>query len=194
MTGSLLREEMWRAAEAVRVVHIERITALGVSLRAIAELGMDQHQFGVAPVRWLPGGMYEPDPDGEPAVIMPVMHWSVIEPFEGVLVEVPEIIDLIAWTTSDPTRWSWRCGAGWALGEHLMDEALPVRVVLRPLDWLAMSGNAICILDWAAPSSCWARLRSAPPLQFTDDALRQRVRNALIGSVALPAMEINDAA
>ncbi|MCP5389165.1 MAG: hypothetical protein H6915_05310 [Novosphingobium sp.] len=193
MTGGFLREEMWRAAEAVRAVHIERITALGVSLRAIAELGMDQHQFGVAPVRWLSGGMYEPDPDGEPAVIMPVMHWSVIEPFEGVLVEVPEIIDLIAWTTSDPTRWSWRIGTGWALGEALMDEALPVRVVLRPLDWLAMSGNATCVLDWAAPLPCWAKLRSAPSLQFSDDALRQRVRNALVRSVALPTMEIADA-
>ena len=80
------------------------------------------------------------------------------------------------------------------LYEVITDDDLPVPIVANPLHWLSAGGEGLCILDWSAPPQCWARLRSGPPLQFPDDVLRLRVRNALVANVALPPMETLDAA
>lgn len=187
MKGRSLDREMSAALSSIRNEHIERLVSLGPTISAIAALGMRQAQFGVANVRMLLGGLYEPDPDGDPAVIMPVCTDDRELGDSG-------IIDLITWRTSNPDRWFWRIGTGWALGTDLLDGESPVKVVARPIDWLSEAGNALCILDWAAPASCWARVRAGPPLHFTDDVLRQKVCNALVHSFALPTMEMTGAA
>jgi hypothetical protein len=181
-----LDEEMWISVDNVRQGHLDRIETLGVSRRALATLGAVHPPLGVQRVLWLPDGLYEPDPDGEAAAILPVFQMNGI----GFL----DVVDLIAWKTGQPKEWRWRIGQGWALGDFLLDDDLPVPVVATPLDWLKAAGDALCILDWSAPPQCWARLRSGPSLQFSDDALRLRVRNALVANVALPPMEVLDAA
>lgn len=177
-----LDEEMWVAVGNVRQVHLDRIEALGVSRWTIASLGAVQPPLGIQRVRWLPEGLYEPDPDGEAAAILPVCQWNAL----GLV----GVVDLIAWKTGMPSDWRWRVGHGWALGDHLLDDDLPVPVVATPLDWLKAGGDALCILDWSAPPQCWARLRSGPSLQFSDDATRQLMRNKLVATAPMPIMEI----
>ena len=186
MRGRELEAEMWAAVEAVRLPHIRRMEALGVPLRAIAEVGEHLPPFGVARVRWLPDGLYEPDPDGETACIMPV---PAAERELGEL----GLLDLVAFSTSQPSRWSWRTGLGWLLGEHVLDDD-DVAVVETPVQWLARKADAVCILNWDAPASCWSALRQIPCLHFENETLGARVMRRLREAVVLPRMEIINAA
>ena len=184
MKGRDLDAEMWAAVEAVRLPHIRRMEALGVPLRAIAEVGAELPAFGVSRVRWLPGGLYEPDPDGEPAAIMPVPGADEAEPGELGL------IDLVAFSASHPSRWSWRLGHAWLLGEWWLDQLDELTIVETPVRWLAQGGVAACILNWGAPASCWAMLRQVPELRFENETLRVRAERALRQAVTLPRMGV----
>ena len=184
MNGRALDREMWAAVEAVRLPHIRRMEALGVPLSAIAQLGAELPPFGVSCVRWLPGGLYEPDPGGEPAAIMPVPG-----PDEAELGELG-LIDLLAFPTSQPSRWSWRVGTAWMLGEWWLGQLDELTVVETPVRWLARAGLAACILDWDAPVSRWAELRSTPTLRFENETLRARAERAMRRAVTLPQMEV----
>ena len=184
MNGRGLDAEMWAAVEAVRLPHIRRMQALGVPLRAVAELGAELPPFGLSRVRWLADGLYEPDPAGDPAAIMPVPG-----PDEAELGELG-LIDLIAFPTSQPSRWSWRVGNAWMLGEWWLGQLDELTVVETPVRWLARAGLAVCILDWDAPASCWSALRSTPLLRFENETLKARVERAMRQAVMLPQMEI----
>ncbi len=61
-----------------------------------------------------------------------------------------------------------------------------------PIAWLACAGDAICILNWSAPPSGWARLRDAVALDFSNDLLRARCARAMQDAVTLPVMGIFD--
>jgi hypothetical protein len=191
---SWLTDEMHAAAERVRLPHIERIVACGVPLSAIAHLGQSQHQFGMAKVRELPGGLYEPDPDGSPSVILPVVEQEVFEPFEGFPIVSGTIVDLVAFQTSNPAAWRWRTGEGWALGTHLLDGDEPVDVVRTPLEWLACAGEALAVLNWSAPADRWRAVREGPPLIAPDNTTRRRLQNAVARSIPLPLVEVRHAA
>jgi hypothetical protein len=130
--------------------------------------------------------LYEPDPEGEPAAIMPV---PAAECELGEL----GLLDLVAFSTSQPARWSWRTGAGWLLGEWLLDED-EVVVVETPARWLAHTGNALSILNWEAPASCWSALRQVPCLRFENETLGARVMRAIRDAVTMPRMELINAA
>ena len=177
-----LDREMNAAARAVRLAHILRIESLGVPRMAIARVAAILPPFGVQRVRWLSGCPYEPDDDGESAVIMPVPA------AERGLGEIG-LVDLLAFSTNDPRKWSWRTGDGWALGEWCLDDHEAV-VVETPLDWLARSENAICVLNWSAPARCWSALRSVPSLRFANETLRARAERAMRQAIALPDMGI----
>lgn len=176
-----LEEEMFAASFEVRRAHIDRIVACGVPLEAIAQLGVKQPQFGIAAIREEKGSLYSPDPDGAPAVIMPVFDCG-------------EVIDLIAFKSSRPANWRWRIGHGWALGADLLDGDNPVRVVRTPIEWLAEAGDAFAVLDWEAPAQCWREVQSAPPLIVADELLQHRLQRAIIASIPMPAMETHHAA
>lgn len=182
MNGRDPEAELWSAAGAVRLAHIGRMVALGVPMRAIAEIGAEIPAFGVARVRWLPGGLYEPDEHGEPAAIVPV---------PAAQCELGELglVDLIAFSAAQPSRWSWRTGAGWLLGEYLLDED-DVAVVETPVDWLARKADALCVLNWSASAHCWAALRQIPCLHFQNETLGARVMRAIREAVTLPQTRI----
>ena len=183
-----LEAEMFAATARVRQIHLDHIIALGVPAGAIASLGSRQPVFGVGRARLGSDSLFEPDADGVAVVVQPAM---IADPEPG----DHGIRDLIAWRSSDPSRWWWRDGGGWLLGEHLLeDRGEPVACVETPLDWLKVGGEALCILDWTAPPQCWASLRHGPALRFTCPNLRARVRNHLTQSIRLPGMELADAA
>lgn len=190
MTGRDLLAEMEVAAARVRLSHIDRLRALGVSYAALGALVRDEHTIGAARAALGSDGLFEPDEHGEPVVVQAVC--------DGLHRELGDagLIDLVAWRTQEPERWWWRCGTAWALGHELidLDEGEPVPLVATPCAWLAAAGRALCILDWSPASPAWSALRHGPPLTFTDDALRQRVRNNLVQSAPLPTMEIHNAA
>ena len=84
-------------------------------------------------------GLYEPDPGGEPAWVIPCFHDN-------------ETVDLLAFKSDEPSRWWLRLGAcaflgGDALGDVVMDE--PVRVFRTPLTWLQAGAppNGLVVLD-----------------------------------------------
>lgn len=135
-----LQGEMTAAAERVQQEHIDRMLSLGVPGRSIATIGATQAAFGISAAMPEPSYFYQPG-DGPAHVIMPVTE-------EG------DLIDLIAWRSSNPARWFWRTGLGWALGtDYLLPrwDNGPVQLHATPLDWLAAAGEGMCILDWSAP-------------------------------------------
>ncbi|MCT2559243.1 hypothetical protein N0B51_09625 [Tsuneonella sp. YG55] len=188
MKGRDLLAEMEAAASRVRLPHLERLRALGVPYESLGALGRDEHTFGAGRAVLGSDGLFQPDEHGEPVVIQAVNDDLVRKHGEVGL------IDLIAWRTDEPARWWWRTGSAWALGFELLDGDEPVVVVATPCDWLAAAGRACCILDWSERSPAWPAMRAGPPLSFTNDTLRQRVRNALVATAPLPSMEIADVA
>lgn len=190
MNGRDLLTEMEAAASRVRLVHLERLRSLGVPYASLAALGRDEHTVGVGRALLHDNGLWEPCDEGEPVVVQAV--------HDGLARELGDagIIDLIAWRTSEPERWWWRCGTAWALGHELLDADIgePVPVVATPAQWLSVAGEAVCPLDWSSTSSLWPALRHGPPLKFNDEALRLRVRNGLVQSAPMPTMEISNAA
>lgn len=171
-----LQEEMQTAVRGVRQAHIDRILALGVHREPFCRLGMTQPQFGVMSVRALSDGLYEPDQDGGAAVIIPVM---VVERLETILgpIDLPCLVDLIAFQTANPARWQWRIGTGWALGSHLLTEpdSDAVEIVATPLEWMSAGGNAVCVLDWSEQSPAWFHLRTAAELVVSNQILAARL-------------------
>lgn len=182
-----LASEMEDAGRSATVEHYQRLVALGCPIGAIASLARRYQPLGVCKVRWLPGGLYEPDESCEPAVIM-----AVVEDDGGIF--TPDPFDLIAWQTSRPRRWAWRVGLAPALGEHLIAECDVLPVVATPLDWLALGGECLCILDWQAPAQFWLTLRTGPRLIVQTEELRRKLRVAMTRSVVLPEMEVACAA
>lgn len=182
-----LASEMEIVSGSAGAEHYHRLVALGCPIKAIATLAPRYQPFGVSKVRWMPGGLYEPDPDGEAAVIMPV-----VEEDGGLF--TPEPYDFIAWQTSRPRRWAWRIGQAPALGEHLITDCDVLPVVATPLDWLARGGECLCILDWQAPAQFWLSLRSGPRLIVQTEELRRKLHTAMTRSVMLPEMEVARAA
>ena len=182
-----LEQELDAATGAVKLAHIERLVACGVPMMSIARLGMEQPQFGVARIRELPCGLYEPDQDGTPVVIVPVIE-------RGGMLGDMGLVDLVAFSTCTPSRWLWRIGQGWALGVHHLSGDFPVEVVRTPLEWLAKAGEAFTVLDWAAPRQCWQAVRHGPNLILPDEHTRRAMHNAVLAASIPLNMEVRHAA
>ena len=176
-----LQKEMDLAASRMRSIHFDGLKALGVPMGTLGELSAKQHTVGMATIEVQEGGLFIPSPDGKPACIVAVV-WPHAFGEAG-------IYDLIAFRSSDPSRWWLRTGLACALGEHLLDLPDPLPVVRTPCDWLAAGGDALCILDWSDASPVWGEMRAGPDLIFSDEALRLSVRNALVGAALPPSLK-----
>lgn len=191
MTGRDLAAEMAAAGSRVRLAHLERLRALGVSYEALAALGAAQPTIGIARIAATGEGLFEPCEGGDLACLVAVVEQDA-EPGD------PGISDIVAFSSDNPSRWLWRVGSGFALGADLlrdygaddagMHDGIPV--VATPVHWLAAAGRATCILDWDLKSPVWTLLRYGPDLTFTDDILRQRVRNGLVATAPMPSLRI----
>jgi hypothetical protein len=137
-----LQEELWSAIRNVKQRHLDYLRAQGVSKLTIAELGSRHFSFGVANVSDDGAGLYVPDEDGAPHLVLPVYE-------DGVLV------DLCAFTTAAPAKWKLRAGQGWALGlfdgfhRHWWHGGAILSST--PIDWLRNGAHGLCVLDWASP-------------------------------------------
>lgn len=178
-----LTKEWQCAASNIRERHLARLRELRVPITSLASLGCEQPTVGAQRVRFGRDGLWEPDPDGEPAVLVAVCERDDFGPV---------LVDLVAFASDNPKQWAWRTGDGWALGLANLDEFRPLRVVEDPIAWLAAAGDALCILNWSAPSSCWVRLYDAVALDFSNDLLRARCARAMRDAVTLPPMGVCD--
>ena len=101
-------------------------------------LGIDG-MFGVSRVRTYQDGSYEPAEDGVGAIIIGVIEYD-------------ELVDLLAFRTTDPSRWWLRLGLAVYLGEEKVDYAAFMGTSLRlfstPLSWLRAGCTGSVILDW----------------------------------------------
>lgn len=172
-----LDAEAKAALDRVGGRELRRMEALGVPLRAIAQLGARQPPFGLAAIEEHRDGTYTPIDQGRLAIIVPVAVPVIFEAF-GLPIESIEIIDLVAFRSDAPTRWRWRTGDAWALGSELLDQDAPITLVAHPLAWLAEGGEALCLLDWSMSHRHWHMLREGPPLVANDPALRNKLNAA----------------
>src|SRR3546814_17301440 len=113
MNAADIREEAEAATLRGRQPHLDRLLALGVPGRAIAELGSRQIPFGVGHVERIERGLYQPG-EGTLHVLSHVYA-------DG------EVIDLVAWRSAAPANRAWRTGLGWTLGH---DETSQLRYYL----------------------------------------------------------------
>lgn len=96
------------------------------------------------------GDRWQPDPDGVPAIIVPVSY--SYGPCEL------DPIDLVAWQPGSPERWYLRTGYGTVLGEVDIDRAMnfeePLVLYQSPLDCLK-ANREVCVLDWSSSLSLY---------------------------------------
>lgn len=174
-----LLAEMNTAAENVRQIHLDHLKAFGVTGAGMAALWRSEGvaPFGVAPI--------EPGPDRSFLFGHGPLH--VIQPvtWEG------ELIDLVAWRSMTPGSWLTRTGSAWCLGEgHLnansesLTEPHVPTVVATPLQWLAMAGQAFCILNWDAPEV--RGLVAFDAIRCDDKRLSKTLLAAISKPVSLP--------
>lgn len=189
--ASWLEVEAEAAGRRVRVTHMQRLRDLGVQPEAWKWIGQHQLPFGAATITDLDDGFYQPDPEGKPAVIVPVTAPEVHEGLWGQPIEMFPVVDIIAFQTSRPLAWRWRTGSAWALGEHLLNDPIgePVEIVATPLAWLAAGGDACCILDWSPTSPAWASLRVRPELVITDRFLETKLMKAMAKAAPRPIIK-----
>lgn len=175
-----LRDDCDRASANIRQAHIDHLLALGATAKGIAGLGRYQLPFGVERIDVDDAGRWWPDPEGNPAVVVPVVEYG-------------DLIDIVAFRTSAPQRWWWREGCGSLLGADLLNDGWPVgplRVVSTPLQWLIEGGNAVCILDWSCPDYELSPMRDREELACDGPMLRARLRKRLSQPRKVPPMSV----
>lgn len=137
-----IRRELTDAALSIGQLELAHLRKLGLLNPGVVEMGRHHHQFGIAKVEPVDGGLYTPSSSGVPAMIVPV--------FEG-----GDLIDLLAFRTAEPEHWWLRKGLGGLLGlwsgwgKH--EWADSVRLHATPLEWLQAGGEGLCVVDWDAP-------------------------------------------
>ena len=113
------------------------------------------------------GRFYEPHPSGELHVIVPV-------------IDVDELVDLIAFDPSNPEIWRYRIGGerlldGNALGDQLLGK--PLQVFRTPLSWLQGRCAGIVLFDLGR---AYIDLETAPNgIIGEDDVHTDEVRRAM---------------
>ena len=126
-------------------------------------------RFGDARIATRPDGLYEPDPDGE---------WAVIA---GVFDADDEIGDAVAWFEATPGRWWRRRGDIPVLGARELaiaaDGGWEIRLFPTPEDWLFAHGDGVCIIDWAVPLD--GLFDGVARVECPDPALCDRLARAL---------------
>lgn len=117
------------------------------------------------------GRFWQPSPDGELSVIVPVMDGE-------------DLVDLLVFTPAKPEKWALRCGEGRALGVgSLIGASVPVRLFSTPLQWLQHRGDGLMVLDWPAMVPI---LRCCETLVISDEAFARQVRKRLAEPVRVP--------
>lgn len=177
-----LHAELRSAAHAVTHANLRQLVALGVGWPTIGELGRHHDGFGVVTARDAGDGLYEPDPDGQPHLLLPVY-------------EDGELVDLVAFRSDAPDKWMLRTGNGWALGLDegwgMLHNGDPLRLSATPLDWLRNEATGLCVLDWEAPELT-VELADFAAVQCPDATIAGLLTEALTQPSRLPSISVGE--
>lgn len=176
-----LRHDCEQALGYVRQSHMDHVRSLGVSPEALAHLGQYQLPFGMLPICTDDANRWWPDYDeGRPAMVIPVY-------------ERGDLIDMVALSTTAPTRWFWREGCAEMLGYDVLNDVWPIgplHVVTTPIGWIAAAGRAVCILDWCLPDHELSPMRDRERLVCDTPLLAARLRKHLSRPRKMPPISI----
>jgi hypothetical protein len=132
-----------------------RLTEHGIPLRSIRLVRPVLIHIALKPDRCAPAELYQPDPAGKPAWVVPVRTFDSAYPGEWIETADPEIVvsqgtmlDLIAFAPAAPGRWALRLGEAAVLGaiEPQYLDPRPVPVHRDVTDWLRSGCSGIMLL------------------------------------------------
>jgi len=175
-----LEAELASAAAAVAQPHLDRLRALGVSPDTVARINLAYPAFGIMEGEIDRHGDFVPGP-GVAHIVQPV-------------VERKQIIDLVAWRSSNPQRWGMRTGLGWLLNADTCFatrwDGQQLQLHASPLAWLKADAVGGVILDWDAPDISW--LRGFERIRCGDAMLGATLSRALYQRTRLPVIETEE--
>lgn len=113
------------------------------------------------------GKFYEPHPDGEYAIILPV-------------IDVDELVELVAFDPRTPEKWFQRLGGEQLLGGDALANQLlnkPLRIFRTPLSWMKGRCDGVVLFDI---DRAFIDLKTAPNgIVGEDDAHTDEARRAM---------------
>ncbi len=145
MLPANLESEFDLAVANLNPAHFRHLAAAGVSFETVCRAGY----VGIERIATT-GRLYTPAPDGFPVLIMAI--WSLAPPSIYTVVEIPEILDLLALRLDQPETWWRRVGEpGLVLGEDrylaAVDGAMALKAYDSPLRWLQGGCDGAVFLD-----------------------------------------------
>ena len=121
------------------------------------------------------GPWFQPDPAGDPEIIMPVMEGG-------------EVVDLVAFMPHRPGRWHIRTGACPLLGiDNMGVWSESLRVWRTPLDYLRASLQGVVVLSWSAAIPLLTCTRE---IVAEDVEHGREIRKRLTRPIALPTISV----
>ena len=134
MKHARLWDEFAAAVLSIRQCHLKRLARVGVKGIDISRAG----GVGVANISANGDGTYDRARHGMPAVIQPAR-------------ENDQIVDLVAFRTTEPERFWLRAGLAGVLvfdfALACVDLGRPLHVYQTPLSWLRAAGRGLCVLN-----------------------------------------------
>jgi hypothetical protein len=182
-TATLVAEMRYALAE-LDIAHHAELAAAGVP--AIA------HAVGASRIR-VEGSFYWPDPEGHPAYITPVLVDNPLTPESSIqtYIDLPYLVDLLAWHPRHPARWALRVGAAEWLGfvEPQLLDPDPVIVRRWPYNWLRASCTGLVLLSREG-ASAYRVLSSVRAILAEDTAHAAELRQIAERPWSLPSIEV----
>ena len=176
-----LEAELASAAAAVRQPHLDRLRALGVAPDTVARINLAYPAFGIMEGEIDRHGDFVPGP-GAAHIVQPV-------------VEREQLIDLVAWRSSNPQRWGMRTGLGWLLNADTCFatrwDGDRLQLHATPLDWLRTDAAGGVVLDWDSPDLTW--LRGFAQIDCGNDMVAASLGRALNKPSRLPRLRTAEA-
>lgn len=165
-----LLDEFAEANERLTDKVVGRLTEIGVPQEVV--FGPHSAVVGVERIA-TNDNYYHPDPDGKPAIIVPVAD----DYGPGFM----DPIDLCAWHPADPEQWFLRVGSSALMGGLEVERARimgsPLHLHATPLRWLQADATGAVVLDWTA--SLLFRLQGARRVLADSPALADRLTRRL---------------
>ena len=165
-----LLDELMTALAAPTPAQMQELADLGVPMATTIMVGVTK----VRPS----GSLYEPDPDGTAAWIVPCMDGG-------------DTVDLLAFKSDEPGRWWLRLGACPLLGADALNDlwlGQRLRIHRTPLGWLAGTDAAgVVVLRW---TEALQHLVSVPTIEVEDEAHAAEIRRRMVSTITLPEIEV----
>lgn len=140
-----IREELWHAVQAFETGDTDgKLDRLGITR---ATYWQGPAVLGKQRIRPHRDGSYEPDPEGKPALVVPVSDSYTSDNFDP--------IDLIAFQPNRPHRLWHRTGAAPLMNVDAIYRADVLGVWDSPLTWLRWNKHGVVILDWNLDPHFW---------------------------------------